>query len=81
MNINYSYNALNVAINENEENKIPLIKHSPCVNTDEKLGRAITQIYHFLDSRARILVQVTIYRRLLIGRDGHLDQSEAYDIS
>ena len=33
------------------------------------------------DPRARILVQVTIYRRLLIGRDGHLDQSEAYDIS
>ena len=31
--------------------------------------------------RARILVQVTIYRRLLIGQDGHLDQSEAYDIS
>ena len=30
---------------------------------------------------ARILVQVTIYRRFLIGRDGHLDQSEAYDIS
>ena len=29
----------------------------------------------------RILVQVTIYRRHLIGRDGHLDQSEAYDIS
>ena len=26
---------------------------------------------------ARILVQVTIYRRLLIGRDVHLDQSEA----
>ena len=24
---------------------------------------------------------VTIYRRLLIGRDGHLDQSEAYAIS
>ena len=33
------------------------------------------------DARVRILVQVTIYRRLLIGRDGHLDQSEAYDIS
>ena len=32
-------------------------------------------------TRARILVQVAIYRRLLIGRDGHLDQSEAYDIS
>ena len=30
---------------------------------------------------ARILVQVTIYRRLLIGRDGHLDQSETYDLS
>ena len=28
----------------------------------------------------RILVQVTIYRRLRISRDGHLDQSEAYDI-
>ena len=27
------------------------------------------------------LVQVTKYRRLLIGRDVHLDQSEAYDIS
>ena len=31
--------------------------------------------------RARILVQVTIHRRLLIGREGRLDQSEAYDIS
>ena len=30
---------------------------------------------------ARILVQVTIYRSLLIGRDGYLDQSEGYDIS
>ena len=30
-------------------------------------------------NRGRVLVQVTIYRRLLIGRDGHLDQSEAYD--
>ena len=30
---------------------------------------------------ARNLLQVTIYRRLWIGRDGHLDQSEAYDIS
>ena len=29
----------------------------------------------------RILVQVTIYRRTRIGRDGHLDQSKAYDIS
>ena len=31
--------------------------------------------------RARILVKVTIHRRLLIGRDGRLDQSEAYDVS
>ena len=31
--------------------------------------------------RGRILVQVTIYRRVRIGRDGHLDQSEACDIS
>ena len=30
---------------------------------------------------ARIFVQITIYRRLLIGRDGNLDESEAYDIS
>ena len=34
-----------------------------------------------LDIWAGILVQVTINRRLLIGRDGHLDQSEAYDLS
>ena len=27
------------------------------------------------------LVQVTINRRLQIGRDGHFDQSEAYDLS
>ena len=27
------------------------------------------------------LVQVTTYDTLLIGRDGHLDQSEVYDIS
>ena len=32
-------------------------------------------------TRACILVQVTIYRRLRLGRDDHLDQSEAYDIS
>ena len=38
--------------------------------------------FHFYDPQwARILVLVTIYRRLLIGRNGHLDQSEAYDIS
>ena len=31
--------------------------------------------------RILVHVQVTIYRGLLIGRDGHLDQSEAYDVS
>ena len=31
-------------------------------------------------SWGRILVQVTLYRRLRIGLDDHLDQSEAYDI-
>ena len=35
----------------------------------------------FLSCWDRILVQVTRNRRLLIGRDGHLDQSEAYDLS
>ena len=30
---------------------------------------------------ARILVQVTIYHKHRIGQDGHLDQSDAYDIS
>ena len=39
------------------------------------------QSYLYIYVEAHILVQVTIYRRLLIGRDGHLDQSEAYDIS
>ena len=46
------------------------------IRTD-KDGPNLTSI----DVRTRILVQVTIYRKLLIGRDGHLDQSEAYDIS
>ena len=32
-------------------------------------------------SRLHIPTQDTIYRRLRIGRDVHLDQSEAYDIS
>ena len=44
-------------------------------------GLASFDFRPWLRAWARILVQVTIYRRLLIGRDGHLDQSEAYDIS
>ena len=43
--------------------------------------RVKLSIFMVFSHRARILVQVTIYRRLLIGRDGHLDQSEGYDIS
>ena len=38
MNINSLNNVLNVAINKNEENEIPLIKHSPYVNTDELIS-------------------------------------------
>ena len=33
-----------------------------------------------LTARASSPVQVTIYRRIRIGRHGHLDQAEAYDI-
>ena len=35
MNINSLNNVLNVARNKKEENEIPLLKHSPYVNTDE----------------------------------------------
>ena len=46
-----------------------------------QMSELITMIHHVFVCWARILVQVTINRRLLIGRDGHLDQSEAYDLS
>ena len=32
-------------------------------------------------TRARIIVQITIYHRLRIGRDGRLNQYKVYDIS
>ena len=38
-------------------------------------------VIHWSFHWTRILVQVTINRRRLIGRVGHLDQSEAYDLS
>ena len=38
------------------------------------------QLLHF-DFAERVRIIVTIYCRLLIGRNGHLDQSKAYDIS
>ena len=55
---------------------IDIVKPFFCSESMKKLG-----LSHQVIQRVRILVQVTIYRRLLIGRDGHLDQSEAYDIS
>ena len=51
-------------------------------NENMRKLRKILILRFFVEwSRGRILVQVTIYRRLLIDRDVHLDQSEAYDIS
>ena len=45
------------------------------------VAAAARHILKYFDPWAHILVQFTIYRKLLIGRDGHPDQSEAYDIS
>ena len=42
-------------------------------------GMYIIKVYD--KKRLRILVHITIYRTLRIGRDGHHDQSEAWDIS
>ena len=47
---------------------------------NEHLNGISIHIY-ILSPAVRILVQVTLYRELLIGQDGHLDQSEAYDVS
>ena len=45
-------------------------------------GRTVFVVVFFSEeSRFRTFVQDTTYRRLRIGRDGHLDQSEVYDIS
>ena len=52
-----------------------------CGSGAEPLAFGVIEDNDNYHTRALILVQVTIYRRLLIGRDGHLDQSEAYDIS
>ena len=35
---------------------------------------------HSGNNRARLLERVTVYHRLMIGRDGHLNQSEDYNI-
>ena len=54
-----------------------------CHSNERKMGLYLTKDIQRRDEGyyAHILVQVTIYRRLRIGRDDHLDQSEAYDIS
>ena len=41
----------------------------------------LSYAYFHLVPGFRMLAQVTIYRRLSIGQDDHLDQSEAYYIS
>ena len=40
-----------------------------------------SSVVQYLETWARILVQVTINRRPRIGRDCHHDQSEVYDLS
>ena len=52
-----------------------------CVSYQSAVMQKASSKYRDNATWARILVRVTIYRRLRIGRDGHLDQSEAYDIS
>ena len=48
---------------------------------DERGAMVMAWNFANVAAGARILVQVTINRRLRIGQDGHLDQSEAYDLS
>ena len=60
-------------------------RRQQCANIETTLGECPnfcfrwqeSVLYTSSSSWARSLVQVTIYRRLRIGRDGHLDQSEA----
>ena len=63
--------------------KIMLNVHvSACGAPDVKLFEVfITNHIQNSESGPVILEQVTIYPGLWIGRDGHLDQSEACDIS
>ena len=64
-------------------------REETCIAERKDLGRRtvvltstdVTGIRPSYYTGIRILVQVAIYRRLLIGRDGHLDQSEAYGMS
>ena len=51
------------------------------MNSEWKVWSDIKSFSWFLPPWAGIFVKVKIYRGLWIGRDGHLEQSEAYDIS
>ena len=59
-----------------------VVLYQPVSETIESTSFKVEQtLRQFLHIRNRILVQGPIYRRIQISRDGHLDQSEAYDIS
>ena len=64
---------------------MPLIVSSPLFASFlailHYMGRAPRTATLHLKSGRRDSRQVTMYRRLRICRDGHLDQSEAYDTS
>ena len=47
---------------------------------DINLRHGFERYFTLKNHSAVIIVQVAIYRRVRIGRDGHLDQSEACDI-
>ena len=53
----------------------PLLLHKAAVPRGSEIK------YSAIEFWIRILIQITIYRRLRKGQDGHLDPSEAYDIS
>ena len=61
-------------------NITPLITHHNSPGDQSHALNTLRHRHFFSLARAwaRILVQVTIYCRLQIGRDGHLDQSETY---
>ena len=65
----------------NNNDKLIFIKGIGLESTGTAPGPYPRTIVREYGASGLILVQVTIYRRFLIGRDGHLDLSESYDIS
>ena len=69
------------------DERAALYRYCDIIDQDSKsvitsqISRGLAQYIAYIHSWLRVLVQVTIYRRLWIGRDGHLDQSKAYYIS